>query len=304
MRKTKLIINVFRPLRWYRNLFMLLGSLIAIKLNNLSFLGPLLSIIIVFLAICLVASGNYGINEAVDADSDAYHPDKKNRAIPSGEIGKFSIIVISIILYILGFVVIFTLHNKILCFSLFLLFVSGMFYNIPPFRLKDVFYVDFIFEALNNPIRLLVGWYAVTSVIVPASLLFAFWFFGIFLMAAKRFAEIRSIDDLEKAGLYRKSLKYYTEEKLLFAMIGSVSAFMFMLGVLAIKHQINLVIMLPLLIIFIIWFFKLAYEKDSIVKDPEKIFKKKAFLWYSTIITIICIFLFYYPLGIFDFLKK
>jgi decaprenyl-phosphate phosphoribosyltransferase len=191
----KNLLDVFRPLRWYRNLFMLAGSFLAIKILNINFIdlssGDLFKVLVTFLSTCLVASGNYGINEVLDAKSDSFHPEKKNRAIPSGKISPNLVIVISVFLYISGFFFVSKLNNLPLFLSIFLLFISGIFYNVKPIRLKDLPYLDFLSEAANNPIRLLIGWYAIAKPhqLVPSSFILSFWFLGVFLMAAKRFGE-------------------------------------------------------------------------------------------------------------------
>lgn len=294
------LLDVFRPKRWYRNLFMILGMFIAIKILDLSgaeILGKekLFSIIISFISLCLVTSANYGINGIFDAKTDSYHPQKKDRAIPSGRISKNLVLIVSIILYILGLILILLINNWMLSVSIGLLILSSIFYNIPPIRLKDRAYADFVFEALNNPIRLMIGWYAVSTPnnIVPASFIFGYWFFGIFLMAAKRFGELRFIQNQEIAKEYRASLAYYTEKSLLMAMIVALVALSYMLGVLSIKYSIDIFMALPLLIIWILWFFKLAYEENTVVKDPERIFEKKPFVIFTVLIAIIFIYLFY-----------
>ena len=229
------LINVFRPIRWYRNVFMVLGTILAVNILNITpsafFTGQYIyPFFVSFIGICLISSGNYGINEVLDAETDSHHPVKKNRAIPSGRVPKNIVIIISLALYLIGLGMTFLLNNLMLSVSAGLLFISGILYNIKPFRFKDRPYLDFCFEALNNPIRLLIGWYAVTTHIVPASFILGYWFLGIFLMAAKRFGEMRFIKDETTASNYRRSLHYYTEEKILFAMIGSLVAFSFMLG--------------------------------------------------------------------------
>ncbi|HET8842324.1 MAG TPA: UbiA family prenyltransferase, partial [Ktedonobacteraceae bacterium] len=159
----KSLIDVFRPLRWYRNGFMIIATVLAIKILNIESkfilsLPFLLPIFITFISLCLVASGNYGINEVFDAETDKHHPEKKNRAIPSGKIPPILVICFSVILYVAGFLLISTINNSMSVISLSLLLVSGILYNVKPFRLKDKPYVDFPFEAANNPIRLMVGW--------------------------------------------------------------------------------------------------------------------------------------------------
>lgn len=283
------LLNVFRPLRWYRNGFMLLGVILAVRIESLELTTIWLNLTVAFFSLCLIASGNYGINEIFDAESDKYHPVKKQRAIPSGKISKRTVCIVSICFYLAGFSCILPFSNHMLLISAFLMLISGILYNIKPFRFKDRAYLDFTFEALNNPIRLLVGWYAVApDRIVPSSFLLAFWAIGIFLMAAKRFGELRFIDDIEISSKYRKSLHHYTEKKLLFAMIAGICSFNYMFGALSFKYSIDLITILPFLIIWIIWFFALSYEKDTVVKDPEKIFQKKKFLGFT--IFLFCLF--------------
>ena len=60
----------------------------------------------------------------------------------------------------------------------------GTFYNMPPIRTKELPYIDVLTESINNPIRLLLGWFAlVDNRIPPASLLIAYWALGAFFMA-------------------------------------------------------------------------------------------------------------------------
>ncbi len=47
------------------------------------------------------------------------------------------------------------------------LWIMGCVYNIPPLRTKDQVYLDVLTESVNNPLRMLLGWYMVTSVLVP-----------------------------------------------------------------------------------------------------------------------------------------
>jgi hypothetical protein len=45
----------------------------------------------------------------------------------------------------------------------------GCIYNIPPIRSKDVPYIDVLSESINNPLRMLAGWFiASTASVAPA----------------------------------------------------------------------------------------------------------------------------------------
>ena len=76
-----------------------------------------------------------------------------------------------------------------------------------------------ISESLNNPLRLMLGWFVVVATkIPPMSVMIAYWMVGAFFMAAKRYAEYREIGDPERAAAYRSSFRYYTENTLLVSM--------------------------------------------------------------------------------------
>jgi len=291
------VLDVFRLKRWYRNLTMILGTVIALGILPKTSLveHPVLTFVLSLMSICLIASGNYGINEVLDADSDRHHPEKRHRAIPSGRISAKFVIIASVCLYGIGLILAALTCNVALFISVALLLVSGIVYNVPPLRLKDRAYVDFTSEALNNPIRLLVGWYAVASAshIVPVSFVLAYWFLGVFLMAAKRFGEIRLIKNKATATKYRLSLAHYTEERLIFAMIAGLTAFSYMFGALSLKYSVDLIVTLPLIVVWVIWFFKIAFEENSIVISPERIFEKKEYVAYSVILLAVIIYFFF-----------
>jgi 4-hydroxybenzoate polyprenyltransferase len=256
-----------------------------------------------------MTSGNYGINEILDIETDRQHPQKQHRALVTGRVKISTVLVISIILYTLSTLLVLSLDNWPLTIAMLLMLLSGITYNVKPFRTKDIPYLDFLFEALNNPIRLAVGWYAVEGAMehpftlissavgggsslvvsefyIPLGFLVSFYFIGIFLMSSKRFGEIRlfkSSKSEQHPGEYRKSLKFYSEQHLLYVMMASIISFSYLFGALSYKYNIDLIILLPIFIVWVIWYFILAFEENSIVKDPERIFEKKGFLFFSVL---------------------
>ena len=57
-----------------------------------------------------------------------------------------------------------------------MLWIMGLVYNVPPLRTKEWPYVDVLSESINNPIRLLLGWFAlVTTHVPPLSLVISYW---------------------------------------------------------------------------------------------------------------------------------
>src|SRR5262245_55737200 len=80
-------IQIARVDHWFKNVFMLLGVLIAFFYEPALFTWTsLLRIGGALLATCLIASSNYVINELLDAPMDRFHPVKKFRPVPSGKI--------------------------------------------------------------------------------------------------------------------------------------------------------------------------------------------------------------------------
>ena len=105
------------------------------------------------------------------------------------------------------------------------LWVMGLAYNVPPVRLKEWPYLDVLSESFNNPLRLALGWFAlIPDRFPPVSLALSYWMVGAFFMAMKRLAELRHIRDRAALGAYRKSFRYYTEERLLVSILFYVSA--------------------------------------------------------------------------------
>jgi hypothetical protein len=160
--------------------------------------------------------------------------------------------------------------------SLLALWIMGVLYNVPPVRTKEVPFLDVLSEAVNNPIRLLLGWYSVGgSMFPPSSFLLAYWLIGAYLMAAKRFSEYRSIGDAERAARYRSSFRYYSEERLATAMMAYASGFMFFVGVFLVKHHVEFLLACPLFMIYLGYYTHLAYQPESVAQHPEKLYRDR-----------------------------
>ena len=155
------------------------------------------------------------------------------------------------------------------------LWIMGCLYNIRPFRTKDLPYVDVLSEAINNPIRLLAGWFLVgTSSVAPASLLLSYWMVGCYFMAMKRFAEYRDIGDPARAAAYRRSFAYYTEERLLVSIMFYGSSAMLFLGAFIMRYRLELILSFPLIALVMAMYLFLAFKPNSAVQRPEGLYKE------------------------------
>ena len=284
-------IRVFRISHWFKNLFMLIGSFTAVILFNASInLENIVFIIIAFFATSIAASANYGINEILDAEYDKFHPIKKERPLPSGLISKRVVLAISILLAIFTGLISYFFLPIGAFWAVIALMIMGVLYNVKPFRTKELPYLDVITESINNPIRFVIGWYAVQMTFFPpVSFLIAFWAFGAFLMACKRLAEYRFIDNPELAAQYRRSFKYYNQEKLTISIIGYISMVSFSIAIICLKYSISVVLAVPVFVASFVWYFRLTLQKDSPAKEPEKLLKYKEFYIFTTMTILILV---------------
>jgi len=286
--KIKPYLKVARLDHWFKNVFMLIGIIIAIAHNNIPIGIPLIikGCVAILLA-CFISSANYVINEIYDAQFDRRHPNKKFRSVAAGTVTVKKLVFIDIILIITALAGSYLIFNWEFLFFITLFFIiGGIFYNIPPIRTKDLPFVDVLGEAINNPLRLLLGWFAVTnSNGLSLISIIGYWAFGATLVTAKRLAEFRHLGD--KLILYRPTFRYYNNNLLIpmyfiFVLITLVTFIL-----LGINYNSRLFFILPLLIIFFIWFSVLTFQKNSIVKEPERIFEKKLFAAYCFLTLIL-----------------
>lgn len=280
-RSLKDYIAIARPDHWCKNVFMALGVALAFFCHPDSFGWEVLgSIIWAVATTCLIASSNYVINEILDAPSDLAHPVKRNRPIPSGRVRLKLAYFEWMALGAIGLLMASALNRPFFFASLFLL-IMGLVYNVPPVRSKELPYLDVLSESINNPIRLLLGWFAVTaSEFPPVSLLIAYWMIGAFLMATKRFSEYRSIAHCADAGAYRSSFRYYDEQKLLISMFFYTTCFALFLGVFIIRYHLELIFIVPLVAGFVSYYLHIAFKHESAAQAPEKLYREKGLMIY------------------------
>ena len=268
-------IQIARIDHWFKNVFVIPGIIAAIGSDPQHVAEGLpLRIFIGFASICLVASSNYVINEVLDAPSDRSHPIKRKRPVPNGQVSVPLAYVQWIALMIVG-VGLGLLISRPFAITVFVLWVMGCIYNIPPIRSKDVPYIDVLSEAVNNPLRMLAGWFiAATASIAPASLLLSYWMVGCYFMAIKRYAEFREIGDPARAAAYRKSFGYYSLERLLVSIVFYGSAAMLFLGAFIMRYRLELILSFPLVAWVMAIYFAIAFKKDSAAQRPEGLYKE------------------------------
>ena len=293
--------KIARPDHWIKNVFVLPGILLAYFFYpDLWSPSDIPGILLGLFAVCLTASSNYVINEVLDAERDKVHPIKKYRPIPSGAVNIKVAYVEWIALGIAGAGLGFYLSPH-MGWSCVVLWVMGTLYNIPPIRLKDIPYADVLSESVNNPIRLAMGWYMTGLGSAPSlSIILAYWMFGAFLMATKRFAEYREINDPPRAAAYRKSFAFYTEQRLIVSILYYASLFAMFAAVFITRYQLEMVIATPLVAYAMAYYLHLGYKPHSPAQYPERLYKEHKLMAICVLAFIACTILLFVELPGFE----
>lgn len=274
-------IKIARFDHWIKQLFIIPGIIFAIALiKDVSFPNVTIKLLLGFFSTCFIASANYVINEWLDAEFDKFHPTKKNRPVVANKLSKWLILLEYSIFAILGLLLAYLITWPVFFMELWL-FIMGIIYNVRPMRSKEIPYIDVLSESLNNAIRLLIGWFIITSnYLPPVTIVLGYWMGGAFLMVIKRYAEYRMIGDKETAGFYRKSFQRYSEKSLLISAFFYAMASVFFCGIFMIKYKIELLLAIPFLCGLFCYYLNLSYKSDSSVQKPEKLFKERGLMIY------------------------
>lgn len=277
-------IRIARVDHWFKNLFMLPGTAVAILLSHTPVRDIVWPLLIGILSTCLVASANYVINEWLDAKFDKHHPLKKSRPSAAGSVKGQYVLLEYIGLLSAGLGLATMVSKEFVVFSAALL-VMGVVYNVRPIRMKDRLYLDVLSESINNPLRFLLGWSVVVSgVFPPSSILIAYWMGGAYLMAIKRFAEYRFIGNPKVAGQYRRSFRFYSEEKLIVSAFFYALSSVFFLGIFLIKYRVEFLLSFPLFALLFAWYLALGMRRYSPTQNPEKLYREVGFVAYLIVL--------------------
>lgn len=281
-------VRIARIDHWDKNVVVLFGAILAAVYQPVALdAATIRTLVAAFVATCLVASGNYVLNELLDAASDRAHPEKGSRPAAQGLIDA-RVATIEWLLCVVAGLMLGRSVNATFNLYLTALAVMGLAYNVPPVRTKDWPYLDVLSESLNTPIRLCLGWAAVAPALQPpVALLVSAWLGFAFLMAVKRYAELRHLGDPVRAAAYRRSFAYYTPERLMvslfvYATTGSVFA-----GIFIAQIRLELVLCLPLAAGFFGYYLYEGLLPDSPVRAPERLYRRPGFGAYAVLCIVV-----------------
>jgi decaprenyl-phosphate phosphoribosyltransferase len=284
-------VRMARPDHWIKNLFVLPGTVAALVMLKVPLLPLIWPLLLGLVSVNLISSANYLINEWLDAAFDKFHPVKRLRPSVAGLVkGRF--VYLSYALLAVSGLLLALVVSKPFLLAAAALLLMGLLYNVKPFRTKDRAYLDVLSESINNPIRLLLGWFVVTSQFLPPStLVLGYWMGGAFLMAVKRYSEFRVFPNRQTAGLYRRSFARYTEESLLLSSVFYAIIASLLIGVFMIKYRVELVLTFPLLAILFVWYLHVGLKPNSAAQHPEQLYREKGLFFFVLLLGVLMVVL-------------
>jgi decaprenyl-phosphate phosphoribosyltransferase len=280
-----------RPQHLVKNLLVFPGSLLAYCLLGDELEISIVAIFSAFISCTLIASWNYALNDYLDRAEDAHHPEKSERvkAENTHHLKKCLVLKGAILLGGATSIALWAEFDTGLSVFLGLFLLSGIVYNVYPLRLKRLPFIDVATEAINFPIRLAIGWYALTptSILPPLSAMLAIWSLGGVLLTGKRAAELARIGNPITAKSYRPALLHYTKERAL--VISSLYGMVMLFGsgiLFAVYSPLhNLIFLLPFILLLMgIYLWKLAdSEINTRELEPEKLLRKRS-VWLAILL--------------------
>lgn len=272
-------LEIARPDHWFKNVFVIPGIVVALGTIPPVDAGSLaVRVVLGTLSICAIASSYYTLNELLDAPFDRLHPTKHTRPVPSGRVSVGLGYVQWIVLFAIG-MWLASLVAPLFAATMSVLWLMACAYNVPPIRTKDKPILDVVSEAVNNPLRMMAGWFMVTSVTLPpASLLLSYWMIGCYFMALKRFAEFRSIDDAARAAAYRKSFAWYTADRLIVSVMFYGSSAMLFFGAFCMRYRLELILAFPAVALVMAMYLRVALRPNSAAQQPERLHRERGLM--------------------------
>lgn len=206
------LLSACRPRQWAKNLLVIAAPAAG---GALAHGDVALRVAAAFVCFCLLASAGYLINDVHDRELDASHPRRGRRPIAAGEVSVPLALATATSLIVVGLTLAFlvSISFGIVAFCYLALTIG---YSL---LLRELAIADIVAVAACFVLRAIAGGVATG---VPASRWFVMVasFGALFLVAAKRYAELRSE---ETDSVSRPSLHAYTESYLRFVVLLAAS---------------------------------------------------------------------------------
>ena len=179
----KVLLRACRPRQWSKNLLVLAAPAAAGVIDT-----PLVAaqVAAAFLALCMISSATYLVNDVRDREQDRLHPRKRTRPVAAGELSPAAALRWAALLAVGGIAVAGAVRPGLAAVAVGYLVLTAC-YSL---WLRRVVVLDILAIAAGFVLRAVAGGVA-TDIYLSRWFVIVTACFAIFLVAAKRFAELR-----------------------------------------------------------------------------------------------------------------
>jgi decaprenyl-phosphate phosphoribosyltransferase len=207
------LLRACRPRQWSKNLLVLAAPVAAGVIGSP---GVAAQVAGAFVALCLLASATYLINDVRDLEQDRLHPRKRARPVAAGELSPGAAVRAAAVMAVLGLALATAISLGLGVLGLVYLALTAS-YSL---WLRRVVVADILVIAAGFVLRALAGG-------VATDIYLSRWFVivtacgAVFLVAAKRYAELR---DSAASGPARATLRRYSLRSLRLTLVAASGA--------------------------------------------------------------------------------
>ncbi|HXR29205.1 MAG TPA: decaprenyl-phosphate phosphoribosyltransferase [Solirubrobacteraceae bacterium] len=208
-----MLLRACRPRQWSKNLLVFAAPCAAGLIDEPQVAAQAAG---AFVVLCMVSSATYLVNDVRDREQDRLHPRKRLRPIAAGELAPRTALWIAAALAFVGIAGATAITPGLGAVALGYLVLTAS-YSL---WLRSVVVLDIVAIAAGFVLRALAGGVA-TDIYLSRWFVLVTAFCAIFLVAAKRLAELR---DHSGSGPARATLHYYSLGSLRLTLAGAASA--------------------------------------------------------------------------------
>ena len=194
-------VSVLRVKQWLKNFLLFFPAFFSLSIFQH---GVLFQLLLLTIGFSFIASSVYIFNDLSDVVGDALHPQKKNKPITAGKIGKKQALIYAVILFALGLTLSTFIYFSSIYFLLLYVFINVV-YSL---WAKHIPILDIVLVSTGFLIRIYLGAWAV-GVAVSWWLSSLIFLMAIYILIAKRKDDVLCFQQHQIAP--RKHIHFYNK---------------------------------------------------------------------------------------------
>jgi decaprenyl-phosphate phosphoribosyltransferase len=208
----RVLLRACRPRQWSKNLLVLAAPCAAGVIDRPAIAAQVAG---AFLALCLLASATYLVNDVRDREQDRLHPKKRARPVAAGELSPRSALRAAAVMALLGVALAAAIRPSLGLLGVGYLALTGS-YSL---WWRHVIVLDILAIAAGFVLRALAGGVA-TDIYLSRLFIIVTACCAVFLVAAKRYAELR---EHVARGPARATLRSYSATSLRLTLVAAAT---------------------------------------------------------------------------------